>query len=483
MSKLETIAVRLDRILIKMFRLVALPGFRLSHSKFISDKHRLYCVIGQNTYHSPLYTHFIVIDSYGDVVDDRMGLKIYEKISRLNIIQYFQKKEISFAKNRGDLLTIKAFEQNEPLITDLLKESEQISERFTALEKEAVKLFKKSEWKLTDFTNFDQNWRRFWTSYEKRLQQLFKFRELVVQHGLTDELKNEQLRKLFDEANEMYQLFIDTVPLNGPLIEKVNHFITLQFELGRTKTSHTRQYAAPKTDVNIYYFVKFGFILSLLLVLWTLVRLISGSGSFIAFIGMLIIGMFFFSIRLGNEVGMLRLIEKRLKDLRTKRLSSTPTIEKYYEKQFQQLTETKTEVIPSFNFVGTLVKVPRWFIGIGIGLIIIGVLFYRLQHTNPLIPAGYLFFGGLLAVIGILLPRFNISKRTFVLKDDELHIGKRAYTREDVIHIKLYKKANRLKVKLRTHPDPITYRIDQSEGKKINSRIKTWCDVHFVSYK
>src|SRR5690625_1285364 len=125
--------------------------------------------------------------------------------------------------------------------------------------------------------------------------------------------------------------------------------------------------------------------------------------------------MCLFSLRVGNEVGMLRVSERRLKDLRTKRLSSTPTSETYYDKQLQQLTETKTGVIPSFNFVGTLVKVPRWFIGIGIGLIIIGVLFYRLQHTNPLIPAGYLFFWGLLAVIGILLCHFYVSKTTFFI--------------------------------------------------------------------
>src|SRR5690625_1879000 len=128
MSKLETIAVRPDRILIKTFRPVALPGFRISQSKFISDKDQLYCVIGQKTFHSPLYTHFIVIDSYGDVVDDHTGLKIYEKVSRLNIVQYFQKKKIHIAKTKDDIPNLKAFEQNEQLITELLSEGVQASD-------------------------------------------------------------------------------------------------------------------------------------------------------------------------------------------------------------------------------------------------------------------------------------------------------------------------------------------------------------------
>lgn len=480
MAKLETVAVRPDRILVKTFRPVALPGFRISQTKFIADKDQLYCVLGQKTFHSPLYTHFIVIDSYGDLVDDRTGLKIYEKISRLNIVQYFQKRDISFVTNQSDVTN---FNEHEQFIKELFQEGEQVSERFQALEKEAIKLFKKSEWKISDFERFDQQWRRFWQIYERRLEKLFKFRKIVIQNNSTENLKENPMKKLFVEANEMYQLFIDSIPLNGPLIKKVNHFIQLHFELGKTKTSHTRQYAAPKGDVNIYYFVKFGFIISLLLVIWTLIRLISGKGSLLVFGAMLIIAMFFFSIRIGNEVGMLRLVEKRLKELRAKRLSSLPIIQRQYEKPYRQLKETSTNVIEPFKFVGALVKIPRWFLILGVVLVIIGFLFYRLQNVHPLMITGYLFFGSLLVALGLFLPRTNLAKRTFVLKDNELQIGKRTYTREDIVHIKLFNKANRLKIKLRTHPDPITYKIDQTIGETINTKLQTWCDVHFVNYK
>src|SRR5690625_4993202 len=145
MSKLNTIAVRPDRILVKTFRPVALPGFRISQTKFISNNGQLYCVIGQKTFHSPLYTHFVVIDSYGDVTEDRFALKIYEKMSRLNIIQYFQKKQIRFATKPIDSDKTKSLIKDftptdEQLIIQLLKEGQQMTERFSALEKEASKI-------------------------------------------------------------------------------------------------------------------------------------------------------------------------------------------------------------------------------------------------------------------------------------------------------------------------------------------------------
>src|SRR5690625_740190 len=488
MSKLNTIAVRPDRILVKTFRPVALPGFRISQTIFISNNGQLYCVICQKTFHSPLYTHFVVIDSYGDVTEDRFALKIYEKMSRLNIIQYFQKKQIRFAtkpidSDKTKSLTKDFISTDEQLIIQLLKEGQQMTERFFALEKEASKLFKKETWTFADFADFDKQWRRFWTAYDKRLQHLFTFRESVIMNAQTNDLKNERLHTLFNEANELYQLFVDTVPFEDSLITNVNHFIQLHYELGRTKTAHTRRYTAHKSDVNVYYFVKFGFVISLILVLWTLIRFVTGNGGFLIFLAMLVIAMFFFSIRIGNEVGMLRLIEKRLKELRKKRLSSTKTIERLYQRPFRQMQEAPSTTLPMFKFDGALVKVPRWIIGIGGGLIIIGLLFFRLQETHPLVPVGYLFFGILFIIGGILLPRMKLMQRTFILKDHEIQIGKHTYTREDIVQIKLSKRGKQIKVRLRTHPDPIPYRIDSSKGETINSQIKTWCHLHFVNYK
>lgn len=488
MSTLETIAPRADRILVKTFRPVALPGFRISQSKFIEEKDQLYCVIGQKTFHSPLYTHFVVIDSYGQVADDTISEKIYEKVSRLNIIQYIQKREIDFGGEVRSPEQIENFENklsnnNNLSLTQLLHEGDQVAERFSSLEREAKKLFKQQEWSLSEFSSFDQRWRRFWSSYDKRLEKLFVFREQVIQKGLISELKNQSLKKMFHEANEMYQLFVDMVPLDHSLFTTINHLITLNFELGLTKTSRTRQYVATGTDMSIYYFVKFGFMISLGLVFWTLIRAITKSGSFFTLLGMVILMMFFLSVRVGNEVGMLRLVEKNLKSLREKRLTSTLTLDRHFKKKFAQVQQRNHSLLPTYTFKGTLVKVPRWLVGIGVGLLIVGLLLPRIEGESEFIVNGYLIVGLVMLISGILLPRLPLSHRDIQLKDQYIHIGNRSYTREDIIHIRMYEKANRLKVKIRTHPDPITYRIDETKGKEINAHVKAWCDIHFVNYK
>jgi len=484
MSSLETIAPRPDRILVKTFRPVSLPGFRISQSKFIKDKGQLYCVIGQKTFHSPLYTHFVVIDSYGQVVDDVLGKKIYEKVSRLNVIQYIQKKGIDFADTIKIPNQIENIERKLSInIVNLLKEGDQVFERFTAVEKEAQKLFNRQEWNLNDFSSFDQRWRRFWSSYEDRLEKLFLFREQMIKKGLMSELQDNSLKNLFHEANEMYQLFVDMVPLNNSIVTSINHLIILNYELGLTKTSRTKQYVVTGTDMSIYYFVKFGFIISLVLVFWTLIRAITKTGSFFTLLGMVILMMFFLSVRVGNEVGMLRLVEKNLKKLRNNHLSSTTIIDRHYQKQFSQSQQRNQSLLPTYTFKGTLVKIPRWLIGIGIGLMIVGILLPRIEMGEQFVMNGYLISGLIMIVSGFFLPYLPISQRNIQLEDHYIHIGKRSFTREDIIHIRTYEKANRIKVKLRTHPDPITYRIDRTKGKEINEQLKAWCDIHFVNYK
>src|SRR5699024_9291826 len=107
------------------------------------------------------------------------------KVRRLNIIQYIQRKEIDFG---GAVMHPEKIERLENKLSDkqnlsleqLLKEGDQVAERFSAVEKEAKKLFKQHEWALNEFSSFDQRWRRFWSSYGERLEKLFLFREQVI---------------------------------------------------------------------------------------------------------------------------------------------------------------------------------------------------------------------------------------------------------------------------------------------------------------
>lgn len=483
----DTIVQRPDRILMRTFRPVSFPAFKITQTKFITYKDHMYCVLGQKTYNSPLYTHFIVIDSYGNLVDDQIGLKIYEKVSRLNIVQYMNQgdifKEVKNYPKAQTLTKLKKYDQlNIESMKDLLTDQKSFASRFAELLEEAEVLFAKSEWEIADFKSFDRQWRQFWSRYDRRVETLLQFRDTVLEAELLNEISTKDFHSLFKEANHMYQLFVQMIPVDRPLAKKVSHYIQIQFELGRTRTSKTRKYVISTSESVLYYFFRYGFIISLILGFWVLLRFIMKTGGIIPLIAIIILAMFFFSIRLGNEVGILRMIDQRLKNLRKKRLSSIKTVERLYEKKLQEIEQQSETVLPTFKFTGRLVKVPRWFILFGIGIVFASLLV--LMTRSPLnYEPGFTIFGALLIIIGIILPKTKLTKRIIHLKENMLQISKQTYSIEDVIYFQTYDKHHRIKIRLRTHPDPITFRIAREKGQAINDQITTWCRAHFVTMR
>lgn len=483
-QKFDTIVRRPDRILMRTFRPVSLPAFKITQTKFLTYKDHMYCILGQKTYNSPLYTHFIIVDSYGNPVDDQIGSKIYERISRLNIVQYMRQSNIfEDLENIVSERTMTKLKTNTKLnvtmVEDLVTSQKSFVSRFADLWKEAESLFEQFDWQESDFKVFDRQWRQFWSRYDRRIEKLFHFRNTVLQYKLLNEITDKPFQHLFKEANKMYQLFVQMVPVDRPLTKKVNHFIQLQFELGKTRTSQTRKYVISTSETVLYYFFRYGFIISIFLGLWILLRFMMKKGGIIPLIAIIILAIFFFSIRLGNEVGILRMIDQRLKKLRKKQLSSTKTVERLYKKELEQIEQKPIEILPTFKFIGTLVKVPRWFIILGLGIIFASLLV--IVTPSPLnYEPSFTVFGTILTVIGIILPKTKLTKRAIYLKENTIQIGKHTYSTDDVIYFQMYDKHHRIKVRLRTHPDPITFRILKDKGKNINERITTWCRANFV---
>lgn len=484
MSTSKTIVTRVDRVLLKTFKPVAIPGFRVTQTKYIKYKGELYCIIGHKNFRSPLYTHFEVINSYGERASDDIGLIIYEYISMLNIIEYMTDLN-QWAVPKGDMtkqtqtIQQQLKQYNGDDLLELLNEQGELMERFEAVFLKAKKVRREDEWKLRHFTDLHRSWRRFWTLYEERLPRLFQYRTFIVNHQLTGQLEDEQTQHLFAEANGMYQLFVDMIPTEQPLITNVKDFIQLNYELGRKNSPADRKLLVTSGEHISYYFFKYGLVASLVLMILTLVRWLSGKGSFFMFAGSILLGALFLSVRVANDVGLFRLIDKRLKELRTKQLPSAPIIKMTYTKSLENNAANQPLEKP-YQFTGTLVKVARWILGFGISFIIVGFMFLQANYENHLLTICYIIFGLALTIVGLLLPTWRISKRAFTLQSGSIQIGKETLTREDIINVKTYKKGHKIKVKLRTHPDAITYKLEKGKGEDINLHLKTWCNAHFV---
>ena len=478
----QTSVKRVDRVLFKSFKPVAIPGFRVTQTKYITYKGELYCIIGHKNFRSPLYTHFDVINSYGERASEEVGLVVYQYISMLALTQYMNDLN-KWLEPRGEISeqtrTIEAQlkQYNGEDLSGLLDEQKQILERFEAVFLKAKKVLRANEWTTKQFNDIQRSWRRFWTLYEKRLPKLFNYRTFILNHQLSSELEDQQTSYLFAEANAMHQLLVDMIPTEQPIITNVNDLIQLNYELGRKKTA-VNELVKPSENFSFHFF-KYGLVASFVFMIVSLVLWITGRFGFLVFVGSIALGAIFLSVRIANDVGLFRLIDKRLKELRAKQLPSTQVIKRSYKKALNTKVKNQPLAKP-YEFTGTLVKAARWLLGFGISFMIVGLLFLDAQYEYLTLTVGYLIFGATLTVVGLFLPRWRISKREFTLKSGHMTIGKHTLTREDIIKVKTYDKGHKIKVTTRTHPNAITYKLDKEHGEEINAHLKTWCDAHFV---
>jgi len=134
----QTIVKRVDKVLYKTFKPIAIPGFRVTQTKYIELKGELYCIIGHKNFKSPFYTHFDIIDSYGKRASEETGQKVYQYISMLELIQYMNDLNQWLAP-QGDItehtheIQRQLKQYNSEDLFDLLNEHDQLFKRFEAV--------------------------------------------------------------------------------------------------------------------------------------------------------------------------------------------------------------------------------------------------------------------------------------------------------------------------------------------------------------
>src|SRR5699024_5057969 len=92
------------------------------------------------------------------------------------------------------------------------------------------------EWNEKDLLDFEPVWDDFWDTYEERMKVLFDFRKFIWQNDKNVQVQETSLKNLYLEANEMYQLFSESLPADQPLITEMDDFLQVTEELGRVST-------------------------------------------------------------------------------------------------------------------------------------------------------------------------------------------------------------------------------------------------------
>src|SRR5699024_8026273 len=140
----------------------------------------------------------------------------------------------------------------------------------------------------------------------------------------------------------------------------------------------------------------------------------------------------------------------RLKTGRTEQLSSAPDMQTDYKSDFK-ISEEKVsfeQPVKPYAFTGSLVRVARWVLGMGLLMMVSGQALLRETDAYDAFPSGYIILavGAIIALIGFFLPKWNIAKRTIELQQGKLVIGDETYIREDIISLQGSHRFNRIKV-------------------------------------
>ena len=477
----------------RQFNKKALPHMGTSQSKPINLGGKNYSVVGQYGFKSPIITYFDVYNESGIRANEKNGQKVFKYISMLQIAERLSHHDY-FVNNVQDIEDIDMpFQMKELLkqskdqsVLELFQYDSTVREGQETLQAATERIAEIEQWTEDHLETFHQAWVHFWDAYDARLKQLFVWRDMIVQHKLTQSIKGTILESIYEEADFMFQLFASSIPVSDVLITDIDDILTLNYELGRAQQQELKEKILTKFElVSNTLFKQISRLLLWVFLPISIILTLLGIESMRFPITAAFFVLLAFYVYTVDVNGMRANIASRLKAWRRDQLSEQPIIQAHYEQalaslQAQQELEQDHEQIDTFHTI--LARPVRWLIGTGIVILILGWALISADEDSSKYAPGYFAVGGSLIVFGVLLPYWSIGKREFQLAHDKLIIGKREHQTDKIIYIEMKRKGKIVKV-LTTHvQQPMLFKVRKEEREAAFDLLKHWCAVYDVRF-
>lgn len=465
----------------------AIPFLQITETRPIEINGQLYHIIGQGTSASPLYAHFDVQNQAGERANQEIGVTVYTKISKILVTKYLHlTKQLLQAQADSATNEIEEMDKEFGLasgqnMTELMVNAKNALYSLEKLETQSNSLIQLEHWTIASFQDFNEKWDQFWEVYEQRIEHLFQFRTYILENKLLDKI-NKSLQVFFDEANYMYHLFTETIPVHTPLMTNIEDLILLNEQLGRTdEDEYVKDIVTPWENFSQHFFQK-GFFTFAGLTVISLILAITGITSYNLFFTLFLLSFLLLIAFAANTPSLARIIERRIRQRREEQLVYQPIIQSNYKQELAQQKQTselnKTEQEP-YEFTGRLVRFTNWLLGIGIFILLLGLVLL----TDPDRDAFYITGVGLIIVLlSLWFPKTRVMRRRFRLQAGKLSIGRRTDSPEEIIKI-VKGKRNKIIVHSHNMPDPITYKLSQEQSKEILLELKNWCAENYVLFE
>lgn len=477
----------------RQFNKKALPHMGTSQSKPINLGGKNYSVVGQYGFKSPFLTYFDVYHESGVRANEENGKKIFKYISMLQIAEQLSYHDY-FVNNVQDIEDIDMPFQMQELIRqskdqsvlELFQYDSTVREGQATLQAATKRISEIEQWHEDDLETFYQAWRHFWDTYDTRLKQLFMWRELVVQHKLTESVKGTLLEPIYEEADFMFQLFASSIPVSEIMITDIDDILTLNYELGRAEQQGLKEKILTKFElISNTLFKQISRILLWVFLPISIILTVLGIESMRFPITAAFFVFLAFYVYTVDVNGMRANISSRLKAWRRDKLGEQPIIQAHYQQALASLQAHKEleqdhEQLDTFHTV--LARPVRWLIGTGIVILILGYALVSADEDSSKYAPGYFAVGSSLVILGVLLPHWSIGKRKFQLAYDKLIIGKREHQTDKIIYIEMKRKGKIVKV-LTTHvQQPMLFKVKKEQREEAFDLLKHWCAVYDVRF-
>src|SRR5699024_5450547 len=226
-------------------------------------------------------------------------------------------------------------------ILEVIQENKGIQSKLHTLSKERERLSAIDEWEENDFQAFQSAWDHFWDTYEKRLKILFDFKNYIWENDENIHIQQTSLHSIYQEAEEMYQLFSASLSVEQPVIDDVGELIQVTGELGRISSEESDlEVLTPFERFSMHFFektYKFSFWITLPI-------------SFI----FLMLAIIFLTMQLNDKNDRKAKMERRIRIERQERLGQHPIIKsKYYQDYHDMQIKQMQTAEQAYEFIAT----------------------------------------------------------------------------------------------------------------------------------
>lgn len=474
------------------FQEQALPLMEILQSRFIAVNGKSYAVVGHYTADSsPIITYFDVLDEMGNRADNLTAHTVYSYMCKFPLAYH-----ISEIKNW--LYTDKKYEntnEEQTLYQGFQKESgedlhaleqenKELQERLEELNKQTQAIEKLDDWALEHFQVFDRAWDAFWDVYEKRMETLIGFRQYIVENNANVVVTKTHWNDVYQEADIMFRLFSESIPVSEPFITNANDFIQLNEQLGRVSPGKEPPHLLTRFDrisrrvfSQAYKVILGGFfpvsILLLLMNVFTVLIVLVVAG----------IGVTFFIAEAADKPARQKLVAERYQQHRARMLKNQPIIQNKYKTAFtayQQMAIQKESLEQSYEFVVGYARLMRWLTGIGLVIFILGAG-PILDGVSMEYSYGYVYVGSAILIIRIILPHTPIGQRRPRLWEDTLALDKRRKLEvKDISFMKLSRRGSILTIEMSNSLQLMKYKVKKTYRQETRKQLQIWCDRNKV---